>query len=123
MLKVDIKGTEMELTESIVASIETKLATLDKYLATAGSPCELRVEVGKTTHHHNKGQLFRAEANLKIPGHLIRAEETSYKLYDALDLVKDQLKREILKITKSAVDEKRAGAREAKEQGTETKLV
>lgn len=123
MLKVDIKGAEIELTEAIVSSIETKLATLDKYLATVGTPRDLRVEVGKTTHHHNKGQLFRAEANLKIPGHLIRAETTSYKLYDAIDLVKDDLKREILKVTKTKIDEKRAGARTAKEKGTETELV
>lgn len=123
MLKLDIRGIEMEVTEAIASAVEEKLATLDKYLETAGTPRELRVEVGKTTHHQNKGEVFSAQANLMIPGHVIRVEETAFRLYDAIDMLKDALKREILKITKSVIDEKRSGAREAKEQATETELV
>ena len=123
MLKIDIHGNEMELTDAIVAAIETKLGALDKYLTHIGEPKTLRVEVGKTTHHHNKGQLFRAEANLSLPGRLIRAENTSYELYGAIDLVKDELKREILKMISAKTDARRDGARAAKEEGTETELV
>ncbi len=123
MLKIDIHGTDMELTGAITTAIETKLGALDKYLTHIGEPKTLRVEVGKTTHHHNKGQVFRAEANLNLPGCLIRAENTSYELYGAIDLVKDELKREILKLVGSKTDARRAGERKAKEQGTETELV
>ncbi len=123
MLNLDIKGTEIELTDAISSAIEEKLASLDKYLETVGTPRELRIEVGRTTQHHNKGQLYRAEANLKMPGHFIRAEETADDLYAAIDLLKDRLKREIIKATKAKIDEHREGAREAKEQGTETELV
>jgi putative sigma-54 modulation protein len=123
MLKLDIRGTEMEITEAISAAIEEKLATLDKYLESVGTPRELRVEVGKTTHHHNKGEVFRVDANLVMPGHVIRVEETASDLYGAIDLAKDKLKNEIIKVTKSQIDVKRDGAREAKENATETELI
>jgi ribosomal subunit interface protein len=123
MLNLDIRGVEMELTEGIVGAIEAKLASLDKYLESVGTPRELRVDAGVSTHHHNKGEIFRAVANLSIPGHKIRVEEEGEDLYGAIDGLKDKLKAEIIKITKSHVDEKRAGGREAKEEGTETELL
>lgn len=123
MLNLDIRGTEMELTDAIVGTIEEKLASLDKYMETVGTPRELRVEVGKSSHHHNKGEVFQVLANLNIPGHAIRVEETASDLYGAIDLAKDKLKNEVIKITKAHIDEKRSGARAAKEQGTETELV
>ena len=123
MLNLDIRGIEMELTDGIVSSIENKLASLDKYLESAGTPRELRVEAGVSTRHHNKGQIYQAVANLSIPGHQIRVEESAADLYDAIDRLKDKLKLEIIKVTKTHIDEKRHGAREAKDQGTETKLV
>jgi putative sigma-54 modulation protein len=123
MLNLDIRGIEMELTDAIVSSIENKLASLDKYLESVGTPRELRVEAGVTTHHHNKGQIYQAVANLTIPGHKIRVEESAADLYDAIDRLKDKLKLEIIKVTKTRIDEKRTGAREAKEQGTETELL
>lgn len=123
MLNLDIRGIEMELTEAIVISIESKLASLDKYLESVGTPRELRVDAGVSTHHHNKGQIFRAVANLSIPGHKIRVEEEATDLYAAIDQLKDKLKTEIIKVTKTHIDEKRIGAREAKEAGTETESV
>jgi putative sigma-54 modulation protein len=123
MLNIDIRGTEIELTDGIVSAIETKLASLDKYMESVGTPRELRVEAGMSTHHHNKGQIFRAVANLTIPGHQIHVEESAADLYDAIDRLKDKLKLEIVKVTKAHIDGKRDGSREAKEQGTETELI
>lgn len=113
----------MELTEAIVSAVEKKLRTLEELLSTVGAPHELRVDAGKSTRHHNKGEVFKATADLKIPGRVIRAEATSEDLYSAIDEVRDKLRNEILKATKSRIDEKRSGAREAKERGTETELV
>jgi putative sigma-54 modulation protein len=123
MLKMDIRGEEMELTAAIIEAIEKKLGALDKYLESVGTPKDLRVVVGKTTDHHNKGQIFKAEAELVIPGHNIHAEVMSDELYAAIDLLKDEMKNRLLKTVKTTIDQRRDGAREAKEQGTETELV
>jgi ribosomal subunit interface protein len=123
MLKIDIHGEEMELTDAIVAAVNEKLGPLDKYLASVGTPKVLRVSVGKTTKHHNKGELFKADGELTIPGHYIHAEIVAEELYAAIDMLKDDLKNRILKTVKTVIDQHRDGAREAKEQGTETELV
>jgi len=123
MLKIDIRGEEIELTEAITEAVEKKLGALDKFLESVGTPKELRVNVGKTTDHHNNGKIFMAEADLLIPGHKIHAEAMGDELYAAIDKLKDELKNRLLKTVKSTIDQHRAGAREAKEQGTETKLV
>lgn len=123
MLKIDIHAEDMELTDAIAAAINEKLGTLDKYLASVGTPKMLRVNVGKTSQHHNKGEVFKAEGELTIPGHYIHAEIVAEELYAAIDMLKDDLKNRIHKTVKTAIDLHRDGAREAKEQGTETELV
>ncbi len=123
MLKIDIASKDLELTDAIVAAIEKKIGSLDKYLGSAAQPIEARVEVYKTTNHHKKGELFEAVVNLDIGGNLIRTEASGTELYEAIDLAKDQLKREIVKEIDEKIDVRRSGAREAKEQGTETELV
>lgn len=57
---------------------------------------EAHVEIEKTTHHHLKGEIFRAEANLRVPiKGLLRVEKTEKDIYKAIDKVKDHLKEEI----------------------------
>jgi ribosomal subunit interface protein len=85
----------MEMTDAIMAYVEEKLMSLEK-LCERYSPCDIAVEVGKTSEHHNKGDIFRAEANMTIPGGLLRAESTKDDLYAAIDDVKDQLKRQLV---------------------------
>jgi ribosomal subunit interface protein len=123
MLKIDIHAEEMELTDAIAAAINEKLGGLDKYLGSVGTPQGLRVNVGKISQHHNKGEVFKAEAELTIPGNVIHAEATATVLYAAIDILKDDLKNRLVKVVKTAIDHHRDGAREAKEQGTETELV
>jgi ribosomal subunit interface protein len=123
MLKIDIRGEEMGLTEAIVDAIEKKLGGLDKYMETISDPKTLRVNVGKVSDHHKKGDIFKAEADLLIPGHKIHAEINASELYAAIDLLKDELKVRLVKLVNTTTDHHRDGARAAKEQGTETELV
>mgnify|MGYP000125406298 CR=1 FL=1 len=92
-----IKGTNMELTEAIKEAAASELATLDARLERWGEPVSADVEVGKTTNHHHKGEIFRAEVNLSIPGKLLRAEDENEDLYVALKNVVDTLGRELEK--------------------------
>jgi len=123
MLNIDIRGEEMGLTEAIIGTIEKKLGSLDKYMATIGDPQTLRVNVGKVSDHHKKGNIFKAEADLLIPGHKIHAEIDASELYAAIDQLKDELKNRLIKLVDTTTAHHRDGAREAKEQGTESELV
>jgi putative sigma-54 modulation protein len=123
MLNIDIRGEDMELTEAIENAIQKKLGAIEKYMETVSEPKTLRVSVGKISDHHKKGDIFKAEADLLIPGHKIHAEITAGELYAAIDLLKDELKNRLIKLVDTTTTNHRDGARAAKEQGTETELV
>ena len=95
-MKIIIKATNTKLSPSVNEYIEEKIGGLDKFLKSFDSELiEARVDVGKIKQGQRQGEIFRAEVNLNIGGHLIRAEETEDSLMAAIDLVKDRLSREI----------------------------
>lgn len=111
-MRVLIKSTDFTLTAAIEDYIQKKIGGLEKYLKRLDSPAvEVRVEVGRTTGHHRKGNIFRAEANLKLTGHLLRAVEESDDVYAALDLVHEELKRQIISFKEKTITERRRPSR------------
>lgn len=97
-MKIIIKGTNIKLSPSIYSYIEEKIGHLKKFLKKFNPQLiEARVEVGKIRPGQRQGDIFRAEVNLSINGHLIRAEKTEESLMAAIDLAKDELAREIRK--------------------------
>jgi len=98
-MKIDIKGTNIDLTGPLKEYILKKIGQLHKFLGQIDKDHEVeaRVEVGRTTEHHHKGKVFRAEANIKVPGKLLRAEYEDFDIRIAIDKVRDILKREIEK--------------------------
>ncbi len=93
-MKINLKTKNFSLTESIKTYLEEKLNSLDKFLGSDES-ISAAVELAKTTKHHQKGDVFRAEVNLSVPGRLIRAVAEEWNLRVAIDKVKDELQREI----------------------------
>jgi len=92
-----IKGTGIDLTDAIKDAVENELSTLDPMVERWGEAASADVEVGMTTQHHHKGEIFRAEVNLTIPGKLLRAEDENEDLYIAIKNVADTLRRELNK--------------------------
>jgi putative sigma-54 modulation protein len=93
-MKIKIKTTNIGLTPAIQTYVEEKINSLERFLP-RDSSISADVEIGKTTRHHHKGDIFRAEANLTVPGRLIRAVAEEWDLRVAIDMVKDELQREI----------------------------
>lgn len=92
-----IKATGIELTDAIKDAVEKDLASLESMTARFGDGVSVDVEVGKTTNHHHKGEIFRAEMSLRIPGKTIRVEETAEDLYAAIKEAVRTLGREVVK--------------------------
>ena len=99
----NINGSNMELTEAIKDYAIKKIMTLEKYLVDY-SPVDVTIEVGQTTNGQNKGKIFKAEVNIKIPGNFIRATETAEDLYESIDKVKDHLQRQIVDLKNKMID-------------------
>ncbi|HTK04893.1 MAG TPA: ribosome-associated translation inhibitor RaiA [Candidatus Eisenbacteria bacterium] len=83
-MNLSLKGKGLSLTEAIKAAIEQKLAVLDKKVAKFGPSVNAEVEVGRTTKHHKKGELYRAEVHVRLPGKLVYAEALNKDLYAAI---------------------------------------
>lgn len=93
-----IHGLQMELTQSIKDYVEEKLGAIRHMLdAKHAGLAELRVEVGRPTKHHHKGNVFYAEANLKIGSEFFRATSTNVELHIAINETRDELERQLRK--------------------------
>lgn len=105
----------MDLTPAIKAYVEEKLGSVARFLKKldAHNSAILRVELARTTKHHQKGEVFYAEANLDIPGGIIRAEAFNHDARLAVNSVKRTLELEIKK-HKDRFDKKRGRGTKAK---------
>ncbi len=97
-------ATHIEMTDAIRNYVQEKLMSLEKFCERY-QPCEISSEVGKTSEHHQKGKIFRAEFMITIPGTTLRAEAIEEDLYAAIDIAKDELKRQLIE-HKERLDDK-----------------
>lgn len=97
-MKINIKTTNIELTLGIKKAIEEKISSVGKFIPNV--PVEAFVEIAKETKHHQKGKIYCAEANINLPGAVIRSEAKEDNIYKAVNEVKDELQR-LLKKYKS----------------------
>lgn len=95
-MNIKIRSINFEITPTIDDYVSKKISSLDKFLEVSdGSICE--VEIGRTTKHHNSGDIFRAEINLTQPGaKQVYAVAEEEDLYTAIDIVRDEAERAIV---------------------------
>ena len=99
-MKIHIKATNFELTPAIKSYIEEKVGGLEKFIHDSDSSIQAWVEVGLTTKHHQKGDIYRAEIQISLP-HIVngvRVESEQEGLYAAIDEARDEMKRELIKV-------------------------
>ena len=97
-MRVVYKGKNTSLTPSLAAYLEGKLIKITEKLLGRGYDDDqvlLELEVARTTRHHRKGEVWRAEANLTLGKKLLRASQAGEGPHEAIDLLEDELSREI----------------------------
>ncbi len=99
-MKITIKSTKLGLTPALNVYIEEKLGRLSKLMKSweENDSVLLRVEVARTTRHHKKGDVYRAEANLDVPGSEIRAEAENKNIRLAISEMYKKLEGEVKKL-------------------------
>jgi ribosomal subunit interface protein len=85
----------MENTEAIESYVKKKLAVIERLLDKNDSSAKVAVEVGLDTKHHKKGNIFFAEIELHTRQKDYYCVERADDLYAAIDLVRDELVREV----------------------------
>ena len=87
------KGTNLKITPELQSLLDQKFLPLEKFLANhQDTKCE--VELEKMTDHHS-GNIYRAEINLFHGGKMFRAESTKEQIEQAIDAVRDDIRREL----------------------------
>ncbi|MCR4284270.1 MAG: ribosome-associated translation inhibitor RaiA [Parcubacteria group bacterium] len=115
-MNINIKATNIELTPAISLYATKKVESLEKFAGSVKIDAEVQawVEVGRTTRHHEQGDIFRAEIQMKLPNYSLRAEAEGEDLYAAIDKVHDEMQREINKAHGRQIARLREGARRIK---------
>ena len=89
-MRYNIRGSKMEVTDSIRNYIEEKLSKLDKYFE---NPDEITASVLV----RESGINDKVEVTIPIKTTILRAEVSTKDLYEAIDLVVEKLERQIRK--------------------------
>lgn len=93
-MNIHIKTTNITLTDAISDYVNKRLDKIEKL--TGGDPSiQCDVELARTTGHHHKGEIFRAEIHLVgAAGLNIYTSVEREDLYAAVDEVRDAVLRE-----------------------------
>ena len=114
-MQISLKGTNIQILESTREYVDRKLiSSAEKLLKDGNETVGLKIEVEKTTKHHRRGKIFRAEANLAVGKYMLRAEALGETLNEAIDLVEGELSREIKKFKEKRRTAMLKGARKVK---------
>jgi len=104
----------LELHEDLKNYVNEKIGGLVKFIDNDNvdtSGVTARVELAKTTQHHQQGDIYKAEVNLQLPKKMLRNVVESDDIYKSIDDVKDELKIMINEYKDARTSKIRRGAR------------
>ena len=98
-MKITTKYTGLDATPAMNEYINEKIGALEKFVKRMSEKGVVSafVEIGRTTKHHQKGDVYHVECNLNLPGKLLRAESENWDTRLGVDEVRDILESEIKK--------------------------
>lgn len=104
-MKIDIVYKNIKPDAPLEVFVNDKIGSLEKFIK--GPATYVRVEIGKPSDHHRKGEVFYAEANIKMGGKLLRAQSKHIDLRAAIVEVKNKIQREMEKFKDKKVSSRR----------------
>ncbi len=97
-MNIIIKETKISLRPEERQYVESKVRDLEKFINVSEDfEVDAFLEVGKTTEHHRKGEIFFAECQISLPKKSVRATAQRENIKLAVCEVKDILQRQLKK--------------------------
>jgi len=115
-MRLQVKGRNVEVTDSIRRYAEDKLGKLDRQLA---DPTEVELELA-IEHNPSIADNHVAEATIRTKGPTLRAREASADMKASIDQLVDKLERQIERYRDKRVREPRRVARKPKSDSVGT---
>ncbi|TWS94412.1 MULTISPECIES: ribosome hibernation-promoting factor, HPF/YfiA family [unclassified Streptococcus] len=91
MIKYNVRGENIEVTEAIQSYVENKLAKVEKYFH---ADQELTAKVNLKVYREKTAKV---EVTIPLGNLTLRAEDMSQDMYGSIDLVVDKIERQIRK--------------------------
>ena len=118
-MRITIRGKDLEVTPPLREYIESKVvlpvSRLIKNVKTSELPI-IDIEVGRTSRHHQKGEVYHVRADLHFNSVFAHAEIEHGDVRTACDLLRDELKREIVTRKERAIALHKRDARRVKDK-------
>jgi len=102
-MRLQVKGKNVEITPSLHTYIETKLGKLDKQLA---DQTQVELELSEEKNP-SISESHVAEATIFAKGTTLRAREVSREVRASIDLLVDNLERQIKRYREKRIEEPR----------------
>lgn len=99
-MKINFQAKNVEITGAIHDYVVKRVTNLDKLLSQIeerDGEVLVLFSLSKTTHHHKGGEVFHADCSINIKGKKYYSSVNREDLYEAIDVVKDNLYAEINK--------------------------
>ncbi len=121
-IHITLQGTNLSITPELRQFVDKKIEDAVRALGEVNPDAvRIEIELEHTSRRHPQErkdeQLFRAEANVKVPGRLIRVEESAMHIEQAIVKMKNTLTRQIRHWRERTIEHKRKGGRRAKSMG------
>lgn len=113
-MKLNIKATGISLNPEITNYLEKRLQSLNNLISDGNQNAMIDAELGRTTTHHQSGDIFRAEINLHTEGKSYRAVAEKENLNSAIDAVKDEMENILTKEKRKRLSLVRRGGQKVK---------
>lgn len=114
-MRITLKATNITHTNAIDTYVAKRLRELERVLEPKEKSSIARVDVGVTNKHHKEGkEQFYAEITFHVKGKDFRVTTKASGLYEAIDMMKERIVRDVTKHHDKTRTQRKAGAREVK---------
>lgn len=94
-MRLNLKATNITLTDDIRSYLEKRLLSLGKLITIEDPAIMINVELGRSTKHHQSGDVFFAEINIYRGKETFRAVSNRPDLNSAIDDMRDEIAGEL----------------------------
>ena len=94
-MRINIKTTNIRLTLELSDYLNKRLEGFEKLTSHYSEATIVDVEIGRTTKHHQTGDIYRAEINVHIGHKSFRAVQETGDLYTSIDAARGQMLEEL----------------------------
>lgn len=110
-MNTNIKTTNISVTPEISSYIEKRIDKINKLVGNDPS-AQCFIELGRTTEHHQKGEIFRAEIHIVAAGKNCYTASEKGDLFSAIDDAREEMLRELRAVKGKKISLiKRSGAK------------